>query len=160
MNMYWNPSKWHRVAHSAMYGEVIRSAMVSKSGDGSNVATWTTELPETGFYDVWVYIPASAMLSRGDRGSGRGGQSSRRGGDRGRDRGMGPQFADRGTEYQYMLNSSEGSEEVIYRLDRPEDGWNLLGSFHFPGETVSITLTNESNGSRVVADAVKWVWQP
>jgi hypothetical protein len=49
---------------------------------------------------------------------------------------------------------------VIFVLDNIEDGWNRLGSFHFPADTASITLTNQTHGNRVIADAVKWVWRP
>jgi hypothetical protein len=154
LNEFWRMHRWTRVAHSGFYGETIRSAMASRRGDGSNVATWTTILPRTGFYDVYVYIPVSAMFGRSDGRRSRQDQQGRPGVQRG------PQFADRGTEYHYTLSSNEGSEEVIYRLDDPEQGWNRLGSFHFPDDTATITLTNETNRNRVIADAVKWVWKP
>jgi len=70
---------------------------------------------------------------------------------------MGPQFADKGTEYHYTISSNEGTEEFVYTLDNPEDGWNRLGSFHFPADSAMVELTNQGVGSRVIADAVKWV---
>ena len=63
----------------------------------------------------------------------------------------------KGTVYHYKITSNEGTEEVAFALDRPEDGWNRLGTFHFPADTATVMLTNMTNGSRVVADAVKWV---
>ena len=154
LGYYMRPSKWHPVAHSAYYGETVRSAMASRTGDGSNVARWTTTLPETGFYDVFVYIPMSAMYSR-PQGGGRGDQGSGEGNRR-----RGPEFEDEGADYHYTLSSNEGTEEVVFILEDLEDGWNRLGSFHFPSDTVTISLTNQSGGFRVIADAVKWVWQP
>jgi hypothetical protein len=154
LNEWWTPSRWTPVAHSAYYGETVRSAMATRRGDGSNHVKWSTILPEKGFYDVYVYIPVSAMFqrpSRREQGGGQGGQGE------GPGRGFGPQFADRGTDYHYTISSSEGTEEVIYELNDPEDGWNRLGSFHFPDDSVSIKLTNETDGRRVIADAVKWV---
>ena len=62
-----NPMKWTPVAHSGFYGESIRSALLTRSGEGENVASWTTVLPAAGFYDVYVYIPTSAMLGRPQR---------------------------------------------------------------------------------------------
>jgi hypothetical protein len=119
-------------------------------------------LPETGFYDVYVYIPLSAMLSRPQGPSRSGGnQGTGPGAEPGQgNRGFGPRFADNGTDYHYTLVSSEGSEEVTYLLKDIEEGWNKLGSFHFPSDTVTITLTNRTGGSRVIADAVKWVRIP
>jgi ABC-type transport system involved in multi-copper enzyme maturation permease subunit len=154
LNEWWTPSRWTPVAHSAYYGKTVRSAMAIRRGDGTNYVSWSTILPEKGFYDVYVHIPVSAMYqrpSRREQGGGQGGQGE------GPGRGFGPQFADRGTDYHYTISSSEGSEEVIYELNNPEDGWNRLGSFHFPDDSVSIRLTNETDGRRVIADAVKWV---
>ncbi len=145
------PHKWTPVAHSAFYGETVRSALVTRAGDGGNIASWTTVLPASGFYDVYVYIPMSAMMSRGSRGS-RGRDS---GG--GSSRGGGPKFADSKTRYNYVISSNEGIEEVEFPLGNIEEGWNRLGAFHFPGDTARIELSNRTNGNRVVADAVKWV---
>ncbi len=47
--------------------------------------------------------------------------------------------------------------ELVFELNNPEDGWNRLGSFHFPADSVTIRLTNQTDGRRVIADAVKWV---
>lgn len=155
LNEWWTPVGWTPVAHSAYYGGAIRSAMAIRSGDGSNYASWSTVLPEKGFYDIYVYVPVGAMLRRPDRG-GRDNQNGGRGSGGGGDR-RGPQFADNGADYHYTLNSSQGSEEIVYELRNPEEGWNRIGSYHLPADTVSMVLTNESSGRRVIADAVKFV---
>jgi len=156
LNEWWTPSRWTPVAHAAYYGETVRSAMAIRSGDGTNHVTWSTKLPEKGFYDVYVHIPVSAMYrrpSRREQGGGQGGQGQ----GQGQGRGFGPEFADKGTDYHYTISSNEGSEKVVYELNDPEDGWNRLGSFHFPADTASIRLSNETDGRRIIADAVKWV---
>jgi hypothetical protein len=84
-------------------------------------------------------------------------QGGGQGGGQGPGRGFGPEFADKGADYHYTISSSVGTEEVIYELNNPEDGWNRLGSFYFPADSVSIRLSNETDGRRVIADAVKWV---
>ncbi|MCG8697812.1 MAG: hypothetical protein MI922_07140, partial [Bacteroidales bacterium] len=156
---YWSPNVWKAFAHSACYGDAIRSAVAVHSGDGSNTATWKQLLPEAGFYDLYVYIPKSAMYGRGeqDRGQKRGGSSGGGGGNqRGQQRG--PSFMDKGTEYHYTVSSNEGSEEVIYKLsDNTEEGWNKIGVFHFPADTVYVHLSNKTNKRRVIADAIKMV---
>ena len=150
------PVKWTPVAHSAFYGESIRSALVTRKGEGGNVASWTTILPAAGFYDVYVYIPMSAMNSfqRG-RGRGGGGPGSGSSGQSGHRRG--PSFGDEGYIYNYVISSNEGTEELEFRLRNIEEGWNKIGAFHFPGDTARIELSNKTNGKRVFADAVKWV---
>ncbi len=159
LNEWWTPSRWTPVAHSAYYGETIRSAMAIRKGDGTNHVSWSTRLPEKGFYDVYVYIPMGAMYkrpSRNNQGANQGGQGQG-GQNQGRDGGFRPEFADKGSDYHYTISSSEGSEMLIFELNNPEDGWNRLGSFHFPADSVSIQLTNETDGRRIIADAVKWV---
>lgn len=156
LNEWWTPSRWTPVAHSAYYGETVRSAMAIRRGDGTNYVCWSAVLPEKGFYDVYVHIPVSAMYqrpSRREQGSGQGGQGQ----GQGPGRGFGPEFADKGTDYHYTISSSEGTEHVVYELNNPEDGWNRLGSYHFPADSVSIRLSNQTDGRRVIADAVKWV---
>jgi ABC-type transport system involved in multi-copper enzyme maturation permease subunit len=151
INPYWSPAVWTPIAHSAFYGESIRSGYLSKKGDGQNIATWKILLPEAGFYDVYMYVPLSAMYKPQSRG---------RGGDREREesrKGGGPQFADQGTKYSYVISSNEGIEEVEYTLNKPEEGWNKIGTFHFPADTAKVELSNKVEGERVFADAIKWV---
>lgn len=163
---YYSPAKWTPVAHTAFYGESIRSAMITRRGGGSNVASWTTVLPSAGFYDVYVYIPMSAMFGRPERRRSEGGSSGQGGSSGGSPgggsgggpgRGFGPRFADEGTIYNYVISSNEGSEEVEFTLRNIEDGWNKIGAFHFPADTARIELSDATNGRRVFADAVKWV---
>ena len=154
LNEWWTPSRWTPVAHAAYYGETVRSAMSIRRGDGTNFVTWGTLLPEKGFYDLYVHIPVSAMYrrpSRRDQGSSQGGQGQEHG------RGFGPEFADKGSDYNYTITSSEGTEHVVFELNDPEDGWNRLGSFHLPADSVSVQLSNQTDGRRVIADAIKWV---
>jgi ABC-type transport system involved in multi-copper enzyme maturation permease subunit len=168
MRWEWTPATWTPVVHSGFYGESVRSAMVTRTGGGENIASWTTILPSAGFYDVYVYIPTTAMVSRmGGRGMGGGGQGGQpQGGSAGgpggpvtvqAGRGMGPSLPDRNTVYNYIISSNEGSEEVEFPLRNVEDGWNRVGAFHFPADTARIELSNNANGRRVIADAVKWV---
>jgi len=158
LNPYWSPARWTPVAHSAYYGEIVRSALVTRRGDGSNIARWQTVLPEAGYYELYVYVPVMAMLQRpSGRQQGQGGdEGSGQGPGTGQGR-MGPRLADQGTDYHYLVSSNEGSEEVTFVLDDPEAGWNRLGSFHFPADTAVVELSNQTGGRRVIADAVKWV---
>jgi hypothetical protein len=157
LNQWWTPSVWTPVAHSAYYGETVRSAMVIRSGDGYNHATWTTVLPEKGFYDFYVYIPVSAMYERPRGNEQREGQQ---GGGPGGGQGMGrrgPNFADKGSDYHYTITSSNGTEKVRYELNNPEDGWNRIASFMLPADSIQVRLSNNTDGKRVIADAIKFV---
>ncbi len=156
LNEWWTPSRWTPVAHAAYYGETVRSAMAIRRGDGTSYASWSTVLPEKGFYDLYVYIPVSAMFRR-PTGREQGGGPNAQGQNQGPGRGFGPEFADKGTDYNYTVSSSEGVEELRYELNNPEDGWNRMGSFLLPADSVTVHLSNQTDGRRVIADAVKWV---
>lgn len=147
-----SPAVWTPTAHTGFYGDVIRSGLMTRNGDGQNIVKWTMLLPEAGFYDVYTYIPISAMIGRPSR---KNREERNQGGDGG-GRG-GPSFADEGYVYKYLLSSNEGEEEIEFVLTNIVDGWNKLGRFHFPADSASIILTNDIEGRRVVADAVKWV---
>ena len=142
------------------------SAMICAAGDGRNRATWKTYLPESGFYEVYVYIPLPAMFRR-PSGRGRGGDNQNQvsnnrapGSPGGPGRQGGPMFGDRGFDYHYTVSSPAGSEDVQFILDNIEDGWNKIGTFYFPADTASVELSNKTGGNRVFADAVKWVKKP
>ncbi len=156
INQWWTPSPWITVAHSGFYGEAIRSAVVCGRGSGGNTATWTTILPAAGFYDVYIYVPMTAMLGRPDRNRRERNQGGG-GGPPGSGERRGPPFADEGYDYHYIISSNEGSEEIEFKLENIEDGWNKLGAFHFPADTARIELSNRTDGRRIFADAVKWV---
>ena len=64
---------------------------------------------------------------------------------------------DEGKEYQYFVYHGEDKEEIVVRLRNIDNGWNQLGTFFFPTGEAKIELTNKTDGSRVFADAVKWV---
>lgn len=162
LSQYWSPAVWTPVAHSAYYGQTIRSAMVSRKGDGSNKARWSAVMPEAGFYELYVYIPVSAMFSGPGRGRGGDRNEQQSGQQQGQRQGQGqgsrgPQFADQGTVYTYLVSSNEGEEKVELKLNFMDDGWNRLGSFHFPADSAMVELSNSTSGTRVIADAVKWV---
>lgn len=150
VNPYWAPHYWRSVAHTAFNGSIIKSAYYTRQGSGERTATWKTELPSDGIYDVYVYIPRDAMLGRNNSSRG----NRQRGGG---DRGSGPEFKDEGKVYQYFVFSGEEKEEVEYRLSNVENGWNKIGAFFFTKGDTKIELTNKTDAERVFADAVKWV---
>lgn len=157
LSPYWTPAVWTPMAHSAFYGESIRSAYVTRNGDGQNKARWSIVLPEAGFYDVYMYVPLAAMYKAPDGRRRGGGDSGGRGSGRGGGGRSGPQFADQGTKYPYVISSNEGREELEFTLNKPEEGWNKIGTFHFPADSAIVELSNNTDGKRVFADAIKWV---
>ena len=129
-------SKWLATTGSDLYGSVIRSAHFTRSGNGEKLATWTPELKEDGFYDVYVYMKGKNQNEF-----------------QGRD-GDGKQF-----NYHYIINNADGTDNIKYNITNAEPGWNYLGSYYFTKTGGSISLTDECELRTVYADAVKWVKQ-
>lgn len=128
------PRVWKATTNSNFYGKYIRSAHYIKSGDGSKTATWAFAIPKAGFYQVFSYITKNNMRGRRDNNRPQG-------------------------EYNYSIESSEGTENMTVDLKDAEDGWNNLGTYSFSGDSVKVVLSNKSSGDVVVADAIKLVKQ-
>jgi hypothetical protein len=129
-------STWLATTGSDFFGSVIRSAHFTRSGNGDKVATWTPELKEEGFYDIYVYM-------RGKN------QNTYTGGNS-----EGKQF-----DYQYIIKNVDGEDNIKYNVTNAEPGWNYLGSYYFNKKGGSVSLTDKCDLWSVYADAVKWVKQ-
>ncbi len=146
---FWRPPMtWVLSTNSGFYGDYIRSAYYTRSGDGERSVEWEVDIPEPGYYEVSVFL--DDMLSRMSRGRGRGGDGGRGGDNRGS---SSNKIND---VYHYTVFHDEGQEEVAKALANIEDGWNLLGSFYFSAGKAKVVLTNQNSGRMVVADAMKW----
>lgn len=145
----WRPPMvWTLTTQSGFYGDYIRSAYYTRSGEGERFVEWEIQIPEAGYYDVHCYLNQMVARMSSSRG---------RGGDRGGPGGGGN--SDIKDVYHYTITHDEGEEEVSKALSNIEDGWNMLGSFYFSKGSAKVKLSNENSGRLVVADAVKWVKQ-
>ena len=129
-------SKWLATTGSEFYGSVIRSAHFTRSGNGEKIAKWTPELHEEGFYDIYVYMRGKNQ----NEFQGRDGDSR--------------QFV-----YHYVINHTDGADNIEYNITNAEPGWNYLGTYYFARKGGSVSLTDECELRTVYADAVKWVKQ-
>lgn len=134
----WNGSysSWLSTTGSDFYGSVIRSAHFTRSGNGDKMATWTPSFKEEGFYDIYVYM--------------RGKNQNTWTGNNGENKEY---------DYHYVINSSDGTENVKYNITNAEPGWNYLGSYYFNKTGGSVSLTDKCDLWTVFADAVKFVKQ-
>jgi len=60
-------------------------------------------------------------------------------------------------EYRFRVEYDDDVDNVGVSIERAEEGWELLGTYFFGGDTVRITLSNECRLRLVTADAVKIV---
>jgi hypothetical protein len=129
-------SKWLATTDSDFYGKIIRSAHFTRSGSGEKVATWSPEIKEEGFYDIYTYMKGKN-------------QNEYRGNDS-----KGKQYF-----YHYIIKHADGEDNIKYNISNAEPGWNFLGSYYFNENGGSISLTDECDLRTVYADAIKWVKQ-
>ncbi len=130
------PSKWSLVINEGFFGMYERTAWCLKAGRGDSKAVWRTEIPESGYYDVYCYIfDYKRMSNLRDR--------VKYGFDR--------------IEHHYTVHHSDGLGEVVLMPDKCEDGWNLLGRYFFEKGEAVVELSDKSPALYVIADAVKWV---
>ncbi|MBK6267321.1 hypothetical protein JKA74_19925 [Marivirga sp. S37H4] len=129
-------SSWQATTGSEFYGTVIRSAHFTRSGNGEKVATWTPEIKEEGFYDIYTYMKGKN-------------QNEFRGKD-----GDNKQFY-----YHYTIQHADGADNITYNISNAEPGWNFLGSYYFNQNGGSVSLSDECGLRTVYADAIKWVKQ-
>lgn len=148
LNVWRPPMTWSLTTQTGFYGDFIRSAYYTRSGEGERYVEWEMDITEAGYYDVYCYL--NSMIARISRFRGRGGDH---GGSRGSSRGGGSDIKD---VYHYTVFHDDGEDEVSKALSNIEDGWNMLGSFYFAPGKAKVRLTNENTGRLVVADAVKW----
>ncbi len=128
-------SQWYPTTDSDFYGRVIRSAHFTRSGNGEKIATWSPQLEEDGFYDLYVYMRGknqNEYVGRNDN----------------------TQY-----NYHYIVNNADGTDVINFNITNAEPGWNYLGSYYFTKTGGSITLTDDCELRNVYADAVKWVKQ-
>ncbi len=123
------PRRWQNQNASKAYGKYIRTRKIKKRGDGSQTAVWSASLPQEGLYEVFIYA-----------------EPARRG------------------RYMIVVEHGESRQEVELGLKTAKSGWNSLGKYWFPKDgparvTLSDDVQQGSKGSRVYADAVKWVHQ-
>lgn len=136
--MLWRmPSKWTAMAADYCYGETINSAVYKQKGSGNNSVEWTTDLPQEGYYEVFIWNPKTDGMSRMDFGPHRRRNKEER-------------------NQTYTLHYNQEKESLTLDLEQEDTGWVSLGNFYLPRGEVKITLTDKVSGNYVIADAVKF----
>lgn len=123
------PSDWSRITRSMSWGKYRHTIAAVKSGDGEKKAAFTSTIPQAGEWDLEVYIPAKQTVFPGRRW---------------------------GTWHMTIKDSNGDEHEITFDSNGAAEGWNLSESFDFPEGEVSVTLSNETDGQFVIADAIRW----
>ena len=132
-------TEWTATSMDCCYGDIVRSAMFKKKGTGQATASWRTELPEEGYYEISVWNARdenSYVITVTEEG---------------KEEKMG-----RGQRYTVQAEGQEAEEPVIVDMEAEKNDWVSLGQFYLPAGEVSVTLTDETEGIYVIADAIKF----
>ncbi len=146
------PSNWRATAQPEFYGKYVLSAYITKEGTGDKQAIWNTEIPGAGMYEIHYYVGKLPVRGRGRSGGG----GNRGGSGPGASRGDQPNDPNTGS-YQLTVFHDDGVDEITLDIAKAEEGWNLLGNFYLSQGPAKVSLSNETDGKFVIADAVKWV---
>lgn len=139
MFIWWAPEYWQKTVQSNYYGKYVKSAVYTRAGSGERYISWTAEIEEPGYYDVYTYI-------------------GKRGGQR-MMMGRGGENRNVMQDLHFSVEHDDGSEEILVDWENAENGWNLLGSYYLSPDTARVIMTNQSEGRTVSGDAIKWVKQ-
>ncbi len=133
---WWSPPhQWRLIKSATFFGTYIHSAYYIRAGDGQKIATWETEIPADGIYDIYVYMFNQEDFMRRNR-------NRRR---------------EIFQEFNYTVYHTAGVENVQFSADGAPEGWNFIGSWYLSAGKAKVTLSDETSGRLVIADAVKWV---
>ena len=137
--IYTAPNEWTAVIMEECHGDIVRSGVYKKQGTGQATATWNAEIPEEGYYEiaVWNARDENTYLVTFT--------------ETGEEKRLG-----RGQHYIIRYAGQEEDEEIVIDMDEEPNDWISLGHFHLPAGEVSVTLTDETTGRYVIADAVKF----
>lgn len=126
---YSIPSSWSRISLPMFYGKYRHTMVAVKAGKGEKKAVFTTGIPQAGSWDLEVYVPVKLMVYPGRKW---------------------------GT-WRLTIKDNNGDEhEIKFDSNAVSEGWNLAGNFDLPQGEVSVTLSNETDGKFVIADAIRW----
>ena len=137
---YWAvPAEWSAFIADYCHGDIIRSAMYKQKGIGEAAATWTANLPAEGPYEIFIWNARNKYVQGTVTIDADGTQ----------------RVAPKRTQ-NYIVRYGEEEETIVVEVDSEPNDWVSLGQFYLPTGETSITLTDETNGSYVIADAVKF----
>ncbi|HVS16666.1 MAG TPA: ABC transporter permease subunit [Thermoanaerobaculia bacterium] len=128
------PGTWSRTELDTTWGRYRRTVALVAAGDGSRTATFGAELPHSGRWRIELHLPP---------------------------RPAGPAAAfNQGWRYgSYDLELRHHGEQRPIEFDAgaAEPGWSSLGDFELERGRVEVVLSDDTSGTVVLADAVRFV---
>ena len=136
--------RWSRQEAENGWGKYRRTLARVAQGDGRAKAVFTVALPTAGRWRLEYHIPALRATSVQ---IGPGGVRSR---------GSYQPLAGQGT-YDLRLHAAGEERELEFDASAGSPGWNRIGDYDLPAGEVRLTVSNDTSGKTVLADAIRWV---
>lgn len=155
INMFRAPETWQKAVQSAYYGRYILSAVYTRGGTGDRAVTWSVNIDEPGYYDIFCYIGKTGERITVRRGSRPGGAGPPPPSSEIPGRGQGGDSPYK--DMHYKIHHNEGMDEITVDFENAEPGWLNLGRYYLDSGTAKVQLTNQSEGRTVLGDAIRWV---
>ena len=138
------PREWVRRETASSWGKYRHTIAMTNAGDGDKTAVFETILPHTGRWHLEYYMPiltttTSSTAVRGARISAQVGLGGSQG------------------TYDMKLDCGGGEKVIEFDGSVAEPGWNRLGEFDVTSPEVRVSVSNETSGRVIIADAVRWV---
>ena len=122
------PREWSRATSASSWGRYRHTVAYVRPGEGEGRATFTSEVPRGGAWELEIHLPHKERFRRA--------------------RGWGV--------WTLIVTDASGDREVTFDAGAAERGWSLVEAFELTGGEVSVSLSDQTEGNVVVADAIRW----
>jgi ABC-type transport system involved in multi-copper enzyme maturation permease subunit len=126
-NLFQPPREWSRLGLSEAWGKYRHTLAFVRAGTGNQRAVFAAELPRPGPWRLELHMPPESARRRWKLGT-----------------------------FNVTVHDGADSHELRFAADGAEEGWNLLGELEMPAGEARVTVSDESDGRVVLADAIRW----
>ncbi|MDX1389774.1 MAG: hypothetical protein R3344_11330, partial [Acidobacteriota bacterium] len=121
------PDQWSRRTHENAFGKYRHTLAAVRAGEGDCRAVFAARVPRSGPWELEFYMPWTGEQIRSLSGT-----------------------------WTLAIEDSSGRREVKFDTGAATEGWNSLGNFEIAEGDVRVELSNETDASLVIADAIRW----
>ena len=138
---------WQRQEMAQSWGKYRRTLARANNGDGAARAVFTALLPSAGRWRLEYHLPPIRDFQGFVRIGGEGAEARA---ERVVDSSQG--------SYDMRIRPANGEETTVaFDGSAAEYGWNRIGDYDLPAGHVDVVVSDETSGSYVIADAVRWL---
>ena len=130
---------WMRQALPTAWGRYRRTVVRIASGKRDSRAVFEAELPEGGRWLLQYHVPSLRVMGLGSQA-------------------WGPQ--DEQGMYRLEVVGGQTKGLVDFDAGAADTGWNEVDAFDLPAGTVTVSVSDNTSGATVVADAIRWEQRP